>query len=67
MDDYPYLYTKEDLNRAFDTALENAIIVLEKSVGLTEDGQLFLIKQLKQMVEQGKIKFSEDRRYPRGN
>ena len=37
--DFKFLYTVEDINKAFDLGFESAIYVLEKSIGLSYEGQ----------------------------
>ena len=56
------LYTKDDINKAFSMGLETAIVILEKSVGLSIPGRRLLIESLKKRVEQDKVKALEMKR-----
>ena len=51
-----HIYKKEDIEKAYDMGLENAIIILEKSMGMSENGRRELINMLKQMRNENRIK-----------
>ncbi len=50
------LYKKEDIEKAYDMGLENAIMVLEKSIGLPVKGQREMINMLKRMRNENRLK-----------
>ena len=50
------IYTVNDLNKAFSMGQEFAVVVLEKSVGLSPKGQRRLIECLKKQIAEDKIK-----------
>ncbi|MBW1767698.1 MAG: hypothetical protein JRJ65_11685 [Deltaproteobacteria bacterium] len=45
-----YIYSEEDIYHAYDRGLETAIIVLERSIRLSPEGQLLLIDRLKESI-----------------
>ena len=49
------VYSLEDVNKAFAMGLESAIVVLEKSIGLSIDGRHRMIDLLKQRIQQYKV------------
>ncbi len=50
------IYRKEDVEKAYDMGLENAILVLEKSIGLSVNGQREMLNMLKRMRNENRIK-----------
>ncbi len=50
-----YVYTKQDIYRAFDMGLEWAIHVFEKVIGFTPEGQMQLIEGLKKEISEDKL------------
>jgi hypothetical protein len=44
-----HIYKKEDIEKAYDMGWENAIIILEKSIGMSLDSQKELLNMLKKM------------------
>ncbi len=51
-----HIYKKEDIEKAYDMGLENAIMILEKSIGMSETGQRELLNVLKQMRNENRVK-----------
>lgn len=51
-----HLYRIEDIEKAYDMGLENAIMVLEKSIGLSAKGQRELLSMLKRMRNENRLK-----------
>jgi hypothetical protein len=51
-----HLYRKEDIEKAYDMGLENAIMVLEKSIGLSAKGQREMLSMLKRMRSENRLK-----------
>ena len=49
-------YTIKDINKAFSMGQESAVVILEKSVGLSIEGQRLLINCLKKRIAGDKIK-----------
>lgn len=45
-----HIYSEEDIYHAYDRGLETAIIVLERSIRLSPEGQRLLIKKLKESI-----------------
>ena len=50
-----YLYTIEDLNKAFDMGLETAVFVIERSIGLSQIGQRYLLECMEDKIMESKI------------
>lgn len=46
---FEHLYKKEDIEKAYDMGWESAIMILEKSIGMSIDGQKELLNMLKKM------------------
>ncbi len=44
-----HIYKKEDIEKAYDMGWESAIMILEKSIGMSVDGQKELLNMLKKM------------------
>ena len=44
-----HIYKKEDIEKAYDMGCESAIMILEKSIGMSVDGQKELLGMLKKM------------------
>lgn len=51
-----HIYKKEDIEKAYDMGLENAIILLEKSIGLSVSGQREMLKILKEKRNENRVK-----------
>ncbi|NLD38282.1 MAG: hypothetical protein GX654_15575 [Desulfatiglans sp.] len=51
-----HIYRKEDVEKAYDMGLENAIMVLEKSIGLSVKGQREMLNLLKRMRNENRLK-----------
>lgn len=51
-----HIYKKEDIEKAFDMGLENAIMILEKSIGMSVRGQREMLNMLKKMRSENRIK-----------
>ncbi|MGD9159571.1 MAG: hypothetical protein PVG39_14255 [Desulfobacteraceae bacterium] len=51
-----HVYKKEDIEKAYDMGWENAIMILEKSIGMSVDGQKELLSMLKKMRSENRIK-----------
>ena len=49
------LYSRRDLEKAYDMGLEMAIAMLEKSIGLSVAGQRYMLERLKEMIIEGKV------------
>lgn len=50
-----YIYKKEDIEKAYDMGWESAIMILEKSIGMSVDGQRELVSLLKKMRSKNRI------------
>ncbi|MFC1534399.1 hypothetical protein ACFL7M_13645 [Thermodesulfobacteriota bacterium] len=50
-----YVYSKEDIDKAYTMGLESAVVVLEKSIGLSPEGQRYILDRLKNIIEGDKI------------
>lgn len=51
-----HIYKREDIEKAYDMGLENAILVLEKSIGLSVKGQMEMLNMLKRMRNENRLK-----------
>ncbi|GEM_PF-3538857 len=51
-----HIYRREDIEKAYDMGLENAILVLEKSIGLSVKGQREMLNMLKRMRNENRLK-----------
>ncbi len=51
-----HIYNKRDIEKAYDMGLENAIMILEKSIGLSVSGQIRMLNLLKKMRNENRIK-----------
>lgn len=51
-----HIYRKEDVEKAYDMGLENAILVLEKSIGLSAKGQREMLNMLKRIRNENRLK-----------
>ena len=49
------IYFKRDVDKAYTMGLENAIVILEQTVGLSRQGQVQMIKKLKERIMRDKI------------
>ena len=50
-----HIYKKEDIEKAYDMGWENAIMILEKSIGMSVGGQKELLNMLKKMRSENRI------------
>jgi len=50
-----YIYSAKDIEKAFDMGLESAVVILEKSIGLSIEGQRHLLERMKNKIMEGKI------------
>lgn len=50
-----HIYKKEDIEKAYDMGWESAIMILEKSIGMSEDGQRELLSMLKKMRSENRV------------
>ena len=50
-----YIYKKEDIEKAYDMGWESAIMILEKSIGMSVDGQKELLSMLKKMRSENRV------------
>jgi len=50
-----HIYKKEDIEKAYDMGWESAIMILEKSIGMSVDGQKELLGMLKKMRSKNRI------------
>ena len=50
-----HIYKKEDIEKAYDMGWESAIMILEKSIGMSVDGQKELLNMLKKMRSENRI------------
>ena len=50
-----HIYRKEDIEKAYDMGWESAIMILEKSIGMSVDGQKELLSLLKKMRSENRI------------
>lgn len=50
-----HIYKKEDIEKAYDMGWESAILILEKSIGMSVDGQKELLSMLKKMRSENRI------------
>jgi hypothetical protein len=53
--DSQHSYTVEDLNKAYDMGIESAVVVLEKSLGLSPAEQRYLLNRMKMKIIEDKI------------
>jgi hypothetical protein len=51
-----HIYRKEDIEKAYDMGLENAIMILESSIGLSAKGQREILNMLKRMRSENRLK-----------
>ena len=51
-----HIYKKEDIEKAYDMGWESAITILEKSIGMSVDGQKELLSKLKKMRSENRVK-----------
>ena len=47
-------YLKIDVEKAYIMGLESAVVVLEKSIGLSPEGQREMVESLKKMIQKEK-------------
>jgi len=57
-----YVYSEQDIHRAFDMGLEWAILVFEKAIGFTPEGQMQLIEGLKKELSEDKVSATRPRK-----
>ena len=50
-----HVYSKKDIDKAYIIGLESAVFVLEKSIGLSPEGQREMLESLKEMVQKEKV------------
>lgn len=50
-----HIYKKEDIEKAYDMGWESAIMILEKSIGMSVDGQKELVIMLKKMRSENRV------------
>ena len=50
-----HIYKKEDIEKAYDMGWESAIMILEKSIGMSVDGQRELLSLLKKMRSENRL------------
>ena len=50
-----HIYKKEDIEKAYDMGWESAIMILEKSIGMSVDGQRELLNLLKKMRNENRL------------
>ena len=55
MEDHEVVYTLADINEAFSMGLESAVVILEKSIGLSIQGRRQMIDLLKKRIQKDKI------------
>ena len=53
---HEHIYNREDIEKAYDMGLESAIMILEKSIGLSINGQKQMLNMLKRMQSENRIK-----------
>jgi hypothetical protein len=54
---YPeHLYSERDLEKAYTSGLESAVVVLEKSIGLNQLEQIIMLRCLKKMIIDRKVR-----------
>jgi hypothetical protein len=54
---YPeHLYSKRDLEKAYTSGLDSAVVILEKSIGLSQLEQMIMLRSLKEMIIDRKLK-----------
>jgi len=54
---YPeHLYPKRNLEKAYTSGLENAVVLLEKAIGLNQLEQIIMLRSLKKMIIDRKVK-----------
>jgi hypothetical protein len=53
--DSQHLYTIEDLNKAFDMGLENAVYIIETSMDLTRVGQRYMLQHMKKKILEDRL------------
>ena len=57
-----YVYSQQDIYKAFDMGLEWAIHLFEKSIGFTPEGQMQLIEGLKKELSEDKVLTTSQRK-----
>ena len=50
-----HIYKKADIEKAYDMGWESAIMILEKSIGMSVDSQRKLVSMLKKMRNKNRI------------
>jgi len=54
---YPeHHYSKRELEKAYTSGLETAVVVLEKAIGLSQFEQILLLRSLKRILFDRKVK-----------
>ena len=50
-----YQYSKRDLEKAYTSGMEYSIAILEKTIGLSINGQRKILESLKKMIAERKV------------
>jgi stalled ribosome rescue protein Dom34 len=50
-----YVYSEKDIEKAFNMGVESTLVILEKSIGLSPEGQRHLLERMKNKIMEGKI------------
>ena len=50
-----YIYSSKDIEKAFDMGMDTALVIMEKSIGLTVEGQRNLLEKMKKKINESKI------------
>lgn len=50
-----HIYKKEDIEKAYDMGWESAIMILEKSIGMSVDGRRELLSMLKKLRSENRV------------
>ena len=55
MVEYYRLYTRQDIDQAFNKGIESAIFVLEKAEELSPDGIQYMVESLKKLISESEV------------
>ena len=59
-----YIYSEQDIYKAFDMGFQTAINAFEKCLGITPEGQIHLIDELKKMLYEKKKAENQKKIFP---
>lgn len=50
------VYYKDDIDKAYNMGLDAAVVILEKTIGLSSSAQHHVVTEMKQMIIESKLK-----------